>query len=100
MSLITVPLKDKIIVDQTLNTSKSWLDFFTVLARFGKWTDYTPVVTLVGGAGNTVPVYTTNSAQYTKLNETSKFGVKGLRNDTTLNNWIWELWYMVASNWQ
>lgn len=30
----------------------------------GTWT---PVVTLVGGAGNTVPVYTTNSGVYTRI---------------------------------
>lgn len=28
------------------------------------WTTYTPAVTLVGGAGNTVPVYTTNVGRY------------------------------------
>ncbi|KKN49967.1 hypothetical protein LCGC14_0637680 [marine sediment metagenome] len=28
------------------------------------WTTFTPTVTLVGGAGNTVPVYTTNSGRY------------------------------------
>lgn len=28
---------------------------------------WTPVVTLVGGAGNTVPVYTTNSGSYTRI---------------------------------
>lgn len=27
-------------------------------------TTYTPVITLVGGAGNTVPVYTTNTGRY------------------------------------
>lgn len=30
----------------------------------GSWTDFTPVVTLVGGAGNTVPVYSTNQGRY------------------------------------
>jgi len=28
------------------------------------WQTFTPTVTLVGGAGNTVPVYTTNSGRY------------------------------------
>jgi hypothetical protein len=28
---------------------------------------WTPVVTLVGGAGNTVPVYTTNDGRYTRI---------------------------------
>lgn len=30
-------------------------------------TTYTPTVTLVGGAGNTVPVYTTNSGRYERI---------------------------------
>lgn len=30
-------------------------------------TTYTPTVTLVGGAGNTVPVYTTNTGNYTQI---------------------------------
>lgn len=33
----------------------------------GMWTTFTPTVTLVGGAGNTVPVYTTNSGRYARL---------------------------------
>lgn len=31
------------------------------------WRSYTPIVTLVGGAGNTVPVYTTNSGRYQRI---------------------------------
>jgi hypothetical protein len=30
------------------------------------WTNYTPTVTLVGGAGNTVPQYATNTGRYAK----------------------------------
>lgn len=33
----------------------------------GGWSTFTPTVTLVGGAGNTVPVYTTNSGRYCKI---------------------------------
>jgi len=34
------------------------------------WTTYTPTVTLVGGAGNTVPTYTTTSGRYTQIGNT------------------------------
>ncbi len=30
------------------------------------WNNYTPTVTLVGGAGNTVPVYTTNTGRWSR----------------------------------
>lgn len=38
----------------------------TALANYVEGT-FTPTVTLVGGAGNTVPVYTTNSGNYTRI---------------------------------
>lgn len=31
------------------------------------WANFTPTVTLVGGAGNTVPVYSTNSGRYIRI---------------------------------
>lgn len=34
------------------------------------WATFTPTVTLVGGAGNTVPVYTTNSGRSTRIGNT------------------------------
>lgn len=34
------------------------------------WTDFTPTVTLVGGAGNTVPVYTNNNGRYCRIGNT------------------------------
>lgn len=34
---------------------------------YGGWQTYTPTVTLVGGAGNTVPVYTTNTGRYCRI---------------------------------
>lgn len=39
----------------------------SALANFIDWTTYTPTVTLVGGAGNTVPQYTTNIGYYTQI---------------------------------
>lgn len=39
---------------------------------FGTWV---PVVTLVGGAGNVVPVYTTNSGTYTRIGRTVFFNI-------------------------
>lgn len=33
----------------------------------GTWTTFDPVVTLVGGAGNTVPVYSTNTGRYCRV---------------------------------
>ena len=39
---------------------------------FGTWV---PVVTLVGGAGNVVPVYTTNSGTYTRTGRTVFFNI-------------------------
>lgn len=38
-----------------------------------EWTAYAPTVTLVGGAGNTVPVYTTNQGRYKKIGKTVHF---------------------------
>lgn len=35
-----------------------------------EWTDYTPVVTLVGGAGNTVPQYTTLVGRWARIGKT------------------------------
>lgn len=34
------------------------------------WATYTPTVTLVGGAGNTTPVYTTNTGRYARVGKT------------------------------
>ena len=39
---------------------------------YGTWV---PVVTLVGGAGNVVPVYTTNSGTYTRIGRTVFFNI-------------------------
>ena len=39
----------------------------SALANFTTWAAYTPTVTLVGGAGNTVPVYTTNSGRWMQI---------------------------------
>lgn len=39
----------------------------TALANYTTWASYTPTVTLVGGAGNTVPVYTTNSGRWLRI---------------------------------
>jgi hypothetical protein len=39
------------------------------------WTAYTPTVTLVGGAGNTVPVYSTNWGAYKKIGKTVHYTV-------------------------
>ena len=33
------------------------------------WATFTPTVTLVGGAGNTVPVYTTNTGRYRRIGD-------------------------------
>lgn len=38
-----------------------------VLASSLSWGTFTPTVTLVGGAGNTVPVYSTNSGRYAQV---------------------------------
>lgn len=38
----------------------------SVLSNYLEGT-YTPIFTLVGGAGNTVPVYTTNTGEYTRI---------------------------------
>ncbi len=35
--------------------------------KCGVWAAYTPTVTLVGGAGNTVPVYSTNSGRWSRV---------------------------------
>lgn len=35
----------------------------------GDWATFTPTVTLVGGAGNTVPVYTTNTGRYVRVGD-------------------------------
>ncbi len=35
------------------------------------WTTFTPTVTLVGGAGNTVPVYTTNTGRFSQIGKTA-----------------------------
>ena len=45
---------------QNASTNANTLDDY----EEGTWT---PTVTLVGGAGNTVPVYSTNSGRYTKI---------------------------------
>ena len=39
---------------------------------YGTWV---PVVTLTGGAGNVVPVYTTNSGTYTRIGRTVFFNI-------------------------
>jgi hypothetical protein len=36
----------------------------------GLWNTFTPTMTLVGGAGNTVPVYSTNTGRYTRVGNT------------------------------
>lgn len=38
--------------------------------RFDPWTAYTPIVTLVGGAGNTVPQYSTNTGRWQRSGNT------------------------------
>lgn len=38
-----------------------------VASNLGTWDTFTPTVTLVGGSGNTVPVYTTNNGRYTTV---------------------------------
>lgn len=41
------------------------------LATFSTaWANFTPTVTLVGGAGNTVPVYSTNGGRWTQIGKT------------------------------
>lgn len=40
---------------------------YTAIFATRTWTDFTPTVTLVGGAGNTVPVYSTNSGRYIQI---------------------------------
>jgi hypothetical protein len=42
----------------------------TAKATTSVWTTYTPTMTLVGGSGNTVPVYSTNYGRYTKVGKT------------------------------
>jgi len=37
------------------------------LVRATAWTNYTPTVTLVGGAGNVVPVYSANEGRYSRV---------------------------------
>ena len=39
----------------------------SALANYTTWANYTPTVTLVGGAGNTVPVYSTNSGRWMQI---------------------------------
>jgi hypothetical protein len=41
---------------------KSYFD-----TQYGAWATFDPTVTLVGGSGNTTPVYTTNSGRYTRV---------------------------------
>lgn len=41
-----------------------------VAADFPSWQTFTPTITLVGGAGNTVPVYTTNAGRYCQFGKT------------------------------
>lgn len=39
------------------------------------WSSYSPTVTLVGGSGNTVPVYTTNTGRFCRMGNTVFFEV-------------------------
>lgn len=39
----------------------------SALSTYTTWTNYTPTVTLQGGTGNTVPVYSTNSGRYLQI---------------------------------
>ncbi len=39
----------------------------STLSNYTTWTSYTPTVTLVGGAGNTVPVYSTNTGRWMRF---------------------------------
>ena len=41
----------------------------STLANYVAATTFTPTVTLVGGAGNTVPVYSTNTGRYTRIGD-------------------------------
>jgi hypothetical protein len=42
----------------------------TTNSSIGGWITFTPTMTLVGGAGNTVPVYSTNTGRYTRIGNT------------------------------
>lgn len=42
----------------------------TAFGNLTDWTNYTPTVTLVGGAGNTVPVYSTNTGRWMRVGKT------------------------------
>lgn len=44
--------------------------FDTLYCGLNAWTTFTPTVTLVGGSGNTVPVYSTNLARYLQIGKT------------------------------
>lgn len=39
----------------------------STLSTFSTWATYSPTVTLVGGSGNTVPTYTTNTGRWMRI---------------------------------
>lgn len=45
------------------------------LSTFVPWTNFTPTVTLVGGAGNTTPQYSTNAGRYMQIGNVVFFDV-------------------------
>lgn len=45
----------------------SGFESFVSVGAYTPPTTFTPTVTLIGGAGNTVPVYTTNTGRYEKI---------------------------------
>ena len=48
----------------------------STLTNYTTWADCTPTVTLVGGAGNTVPVYTTNTCRWMQIGKKVSLAVR------------------------
>lgn len=48
----------------------------SVLSTYTTWASYSPTVTLVGGAGNVVPVYTTNTGRWMRIGNIVHFMVE------------------------
>lgn len=69
-AIVTPALTDVIAVVQDGTTFKETITqlatLFPALANYEEGT-WTPILTLVGGAGNTVPIYTTNVGVYTRI---------------------------------
>lgn len=53
--------------DASASAQRTTLGLGTIATQSGAWSTFTPTVTLVGGSGNTVPVYTINSGRWCQI---------------------------------